>query len=78
MICYSLFYHTYLSNAVHFFVQLYLGSSDLLSPIFNREKKQEEVRKPMSLSERLRQEFGLDDSTDTDDPERKNGNMPSL
>ncbi|WAR27084.1 KMT2E-like protein [Mya arenaria] len=43
-----------------------LSSSDLLSPIFNRREKQEEVRKPMSLSERLRQEFGLDDATDTD------------
>ncbi|XP_052781448.1 inactive histone-lysine N-methyltransferase 2E-like isoform X2 [Mya arenaria] len=42
------------------------SSSDLLSPIFNRREKQEEVRKPMSLSERLRQEFGLDDATDTD------------
>ncbi|XP_045164566.2 uncharacterized protein LOC123528696 isoform X3 [Mercenaria mercenaria] len=49
------------------------SSSDLLSPIFNREKKQEEVRKPMSLSERLRQEFGLDDSTDNDtDSDNKN------
>ncbi|XP_060602955.1 mucin-2-like isoform X3 [Ruditapes philippinarum] len=46
------------------------SSSDLLSPIFNREKKQEEVRKPMSLSERLRQEFGLDDSTDDTDAEQ--------
>ncbi|KAL4226401.1 Histone-lysine N-methyltransferase 2E [Mactra antiquata] len=42
------------------------SSSDILSPIFNREKKQEDVRKPMSLTERLKQEFGLDDTTDND------------
>ena len=47
------------------------GSSDLLSPIFNRTEKQEEVTRTMSLSERLRQEFGLDDSTD--DEEHKAG-----
>ena len=42
------------------------GSSDLLSPIFNRKEKTEEVRKPMSLSERLRQEFGVDDDIDAE------------
>ena len=55
------------------------GSSDLLSPIFNRKDKQIEVRKPMSLSERLRSEFGLDDSTDTDtDTENKHGKLLSI
>ena len=51
---------------------LFAGSSELLSPIFNRPEKQEEVTRTMSLSERLRQEFGLDDSTD--DEEHKTGN----
>ena len=50
------------------------GSSDLLSPIFNRKEKQEEVRKPMSLSERLRQEFGVDDDIDTDSSTDNNKN----
>lgn len=49
------------------------GSSDLLSPIFNRKEKQEEIHRTMSLSERLRQEFGLDDSTDDED--HKTGNL---
>ncbi|XP_052285813.1 serine-rich adhesin for platelets-like isoform X2 [Dreissena polymorpha] len=40
------------------------SSSDLLSPIFNRKDKQEEARKHVSLAERLRSEFGLDDSAD--------------
>lgn len=49
------------------------GSSDLLSPIFNRKEKQEEVRKPMSLTERLRQEFGLDDTDNDAETENKTG-----
>jgi len=54
-------------------VLLVSGSSDLLSPIFNRKEKQEEMRKPMSLSERLRQEFGLDDTDNDTESEAKPG-----
>ncbi|KAK3589456.1 hypothetical protein CHS0354_030577 [Potamilus streckersoni] len=38
------------------------SSSDLVSPIFHRRGKKEEPRKQMSLAERLKQEFGLDDT----------------
>lgn len=54
------------------------GSSDLLSPIFSRKEKQEEVRKPMSLSERLRQEFGLDDTENDPESDNKPGECVKL
>ncbi|KAL3852281.1 hypothetical protein ACJMK2_015945 [Sinanodonta woodiana] len=48
------------------------SSSDLVSPIFHRRGKKEEPRKQMSLAERLKHEFGLDD---TEEEENSSSDM---